>query len=193
MILCLTTHQNFAIMPLVILLYSRTLELVLAALFIALVFIATAFLRVPAPDITGAGQVHLGTTMVFVIAVVFGPKMAAISSLGMVLFNLTFGLVPWAPINLISRPILGLIFGGIAHAGGAAGKNIWLNIVAGIAGALWLIPTMYVGQIIMFGVPWPVPLAAVPNNAMQIVLALVIGLPIAAIINANVSKLRKKS
>jgi len=168
------------------------LNLVLAALFIALVFLATAFLRIPSPDITGAGQVHMGTTVVFIVSIVFGPKMGAVSSIGMVLFNLFFGLVPWAPINLIARPILAVIFGYIAHFKGAGGKKIYLNILAGIVGGLWLIPAMYIGQIIMFGVPWAVPVAFVPNNAMQIVLALVIGIPIAAIVQTHIPRLNKR-
>ncbi|MCL2753208.1 MAG: ECF transporter S component [Defluviitaleaceae bacterium] len=188
----MTKSLDFDIIALGDFMDKKTMNLVLSALFIALVFIATAFLRIPSPDITGAGQVHLGTTIVFIIALVFGPKMAAISSLGMVLFNLVFSLAPWAPINLISRPILGLIFGSISHLKGASGKNLWLNILAAIAGGLWLIPSMYVGQVIMFGVPWAVPMAFVPNNAMQIVLAIVIGLPIATIVNTNFSKLNKK-
>jgi len=157
-------------------------DLVLSALFIALVYISTAYLRIPSPDITGAGQVHTGTAVVFVISVAFGPKMGAISSLGMVLFNLTWGLVPWAPINLISRPILAFIFGGIAHFGGARGEKMHLNILAAIAGGLWLVPAMYVGQVLVFGVPWVVPAAFIPNNSLQIVLSLILGLPMIKII-----------
>ncbi|MCL2350307.1 MAG: ECF transporter S component [Defluviitaleaceae bacterium] len=163
----------------------KTKDLVLAALFIALVYLATAFLRIPSPDITGAGQVHMGTTVVFVVSAVFGPKMGAISALGMVLFNLTWGLVPWAPINLISRPIMAIIFGMIARGG----KSIARNILAAIAGGLWLIPTMYVGQVIVFAVPWAVPAVFIPNNAMQIVFAMVIGLPLIAILNRHKPKL----
>jgi len=160
----------------------KTKDLVLAALFIALVYLATAFLRIPSPDVTGAGQVHTGTAVVFVISVAFGPKMGAISSLGMVLFNLTFGLVPWAPINLISRPIMAFIFGGIAHFAGARGKRISLNVIAAIVGGAWMVATMYVGQVIMFSVPWVVPAAFIPNNVAQIVLALAIGLPMVRLV-----------
>ena len=154
----------------------------LSALFIALVYLATAHLRIPSPDITGAGQVHTGTAVVFVISVAFGPKMGAISSLGMILFNLTWGLVLWAPINLISRPVMAFIFGGIAHCLGAKGKSLPLNILAAVVGGLWLVATMYVGQVIMFGVPWGVPVAFVPNNAMQIVLAIALGLPMIRVV-----------
>ena len=148
----------------------------------ALVYLATAHLRIPSPDFTGAGQVHVGTAVVFVISVAFGPKMGAISTLGMVLFNLTWGLPLWAPINLVARPIMAWIFGSIAHSADAAGRRIWRNILAAIAGGLWLVAAMYVGQVLMFGVPWAVPLMFVPNNAMQIALALLLGLPMIRIV-----------
>ncbi|MCL2573418.1 MAG: ECF transporter S component [Defluviitaleaceae bacterium] len=155
----------------------KTRELVLAALFIAIVYLATAHLRIPSPDVTGAGQVHTGTAVVFIVSIVFGAKMGAISSFGMVLFNLTWGLVPWAPINLISRPIMAFIFAKIAHSGGAGGKKLPRNILAALVGGVWLVATMYAGQIIMFGVPWVIPAAFIPNNIAQIVLAIVLGLP----------------
>jgi uncharacterized membrane protein len=157
-------------------------DMVLAALFIALVFLATAFLRIPSPFITGAGQIHTGTAVVFIISVVYGPKMGAISSLGMVLFNIIFPLAMWAPINLVARPVMALIFGSIAHFGGAGGKKVWLNAIAAIAGGLWLIPAMYIGELIIFRLHWAVPLAAVPGNAMQIVLAIILGLPLIALL-----------
>ncbi|MDR2182982.1 MAG: ECF transporter S component [Clostridiales bacterium] len=160
----------------------KTRDLVLSALFVAIVYLATAYLRIPSPDITGAGQVHTGTAVVFVISVAFGPKMGAISSLGMILFNLTWGLVLWAPVNLISRPIMAIIFGSIAHGANARGEKIHRNILAALVGGLWLVAAMYVGQVVVFGVPWAVPLAFVPNNVMQIVLALMLGLPMIRII-----------
>jgi len=170
----------------------KTRDVILAGLFIAIVFLATMFLRIPSPDITGAGQVHLGTMVVFVVSVVFGPKMGAVSSLGMVLFNLLGGLALWAPINLIARPVMAIIFGSVAHMKGAGGRSIPLNILAAVLGGIWLIPAMYVGQVIMFQVPWAVPAMFIANNSMQIVFAIVIGLPLIAIIRPQWEKIRNR-
>ena len=161
----------------------KTRDLVQVALFIAIVFVATAFLRIPSPAATGAGQVHTGTAVVFVISAVFGPKKGAISSLGMVLFNITFGLGMWAPINLVTRPVLALIFGRIANYGGVGGKNIWLNILAAVAGGAWLIPSMYIGEVLVFRLHWAAPQIGIPGNVMQIVLALALGLPMIKLIH----------
>ncbi|MCL2855143.1 MAG: ECF transporter S component [Defluviitaleaceae bacterium] len=170
----------------------KTRDVILAGLFIALVFLATMFLRIPSPDITGAGQVHLGTMVVFVVSVVFGPKMGAVSSLGMVLFNLMAGLVPWAPVNLVARPVMALIFGYVAHFRGAGGRSIPLNILAAVLGGIWLVPAMYVGQVIMFQVPWAVPAVFMANNAMQIAFAIIIGLPLNAILRPQWEKIKNK-
>jgi len=163
----------------------KTRDMVQVGLFMAIVFLATAFLRIPSPAATGAGQVHTGTAVVFVISVVFGAKKGAIASLGMVLFNLTFGLALWAPINLIVRPIMALIFGGIANYGGAGGKNIWLNALAAVMGGLWLIPSMYVGQVLVFPIPWTYPVVGIPGNIAQIVLALALGLPMIRLVQIS--------
>ena len=167
----------------------KTNDLVLAALFIALVYIATAFLRIPSPFSMGEGQIHTGTAIVFIISVVYGPKMGAISTLGMILFNLTHGLVPWIAVNIIVRPIMAVIFGSVARMGGAGGKKWWLNGIAAALGGAWMVAGMYVGQALVFGVPWAVPAVAVPLNILQVVFAIAVGLPLIAIMKRHRSKM----
>ena len=168
---------------------SKINKIVMAGLFIALVYLATAFIRIPYPDATGAGQIHTGTAVVFIISVVFGPKMGAVSSLGMVLFNLTSPLVLWAPINVIVRPVMALIFGSISHLRGAGGRKIWLNAVAAVAGGVWLVPAMLFGQMLVFQLPLAACiLPGVPNNSLQIVLALMLGLPSIKAINLHLKR-----
>jgi len=161
----------------------KTRDLVQVALFIAIVFIATAFLRLPSPAVTGAGQVHTGTAVVFIISATFGSKKGAISSLGMPLFNIFFGLGMWAPINLLTRPILAVIFGSIANYNSSGGKSIRLNVLAAVVGGAWLIPSMYIGELLIFQVTWGAPQVGIPGNVAQIVLTLVLGLPMIKLIH----------
>jgi len=160
--------------------------MVLAALFIALVFLATAFLRVPSPLPNHAGQIHTGTALVFIISVVYGAKMGAISTIGMVLFNLFFGLAPWAPINLVVRPIMAFLFAWVARAGMF---KWWANVLAALLGGAWMVFGMYVGEVLVFQIPWGAPIYAVPGNVMQVVLAIAIGIPLIALIKAHKRKL----
>ena len=168
----------------------KTKDMVLAALFIALVYIATAFLRIPSPFAMGEGQLHTGTAIVFIVSVVYGPKMGALSTLGMVLFNLTHGLAPWAPINLVVRPVMAFLFGYIAYLGDARGEKWWLNTIAAIIGGTWMVAGMYFGQLLVFQLPWAVPVTAIPLNVLQVVFAIAVGVPLIAIMKRHKAKLR---
>ena len=158
---------------------SRTKNLVLTALLIAIVFIATYF-RVPlAPD---GGLVHLGSVVLFVVSVVFGRRMGAVTgAVGMALFNLSTEWAVWAPFTFVIRITMGYIIGTIAHMGGKAGRSIKLNIVAALAGGLWFIPASYVaGAIILSN--WYIPVTHIPGNVTQVVLMLVLGVPLASVL-----------
>ena len=72
----------------------NTKDLVETALLIALVYIATRFINIRLPIAASGGLVHLGNTMLFIAAIVFGPKKgAAAGAFGMGLFDL---LSEWA-------------------------------------------------------------------------------------------------
>ena len=161
---------------------SKTKTLVTTALLIAVVYIAT-YLRVPlAPD---GGLVHLGSVVLFAISVVFGRRMGAVTgSLGMAIFNLTTEWVVWAPFTFVIRFVMGWLIGTIAHMGGNDGKNVKLNILAGLVGGAWFLPASYVaGAIILSN--WAIPVTHIPGNATQVVLMLAMGLPLAAILNRH--------
>ena len=161
---------------------SRTKNLVLSALLIALVYIAT-FLRVPlAPD---GGLVHLGSVALFAISVVFGKKIGAITgSVGMAVFNLTTEWAVWAPFTFVIRLVMGWIIGTISHSGGQNGKNIKLNILAALAAGVWFIPSSYIAGAIILN-NWVIPVTHLPGNATQVVLMLALGLPLTALLNKH--------
>jgi len=160
----------------------KTRDLVQVALFIAVVYVATWIISIPV--MPGGGLVHTGTVALFIISVCFGPKKGAIAaSVGMTLFNLTSMWVAWAPYTFVIRLVMGLIIGYIANCCGADGKKPIQNVIALLVGGLWFLPMAYVSQIIIMGVQWQVPLAAIPGNLMQLALALVIGMPLITAIN----------
>lgn len=156
--------------------------MVQVALFVAIVYVATWIISLPV--MPGGGLVHTGTAALFVISVCFGPKKGAIAgSVGMALFNLTSMWVAWTPYTFVIRLVMGLIIGGIASWRGAGGKRPVQNVIALLVAGLWFLPTAYVAQVMIMGVPWEVPVAAIPGNVMQLVLALAIGLPMIQFIN----------
>jgi len=58
---------------------TRTYDLVLTAILIALVFVATVFLNIKLPITANGGLIHLGTAMLFLASILFGPKKGAIA------------------------------------------------------------------------------------------------------------------
>lgn len=154
----------------------KTLDLVQTALFAALVFLATSSIRVPV--MPGAGLIHTGTVILFIVAVCFGPVKGALAgSSGMALFNLTTEWAVWAPYTFVIRLVMGYLIGWVAHVRGAQGRSWKLNLTALLVSAVWFLPTTYVAQIVIQGVDWRVPMAAIPGNLAQLGLALAFGLP----------------
>ena len=162
---------------------SKTKNLVLTALSIAIVFVATSVIRVPlAPD---GGLVHLGSVALFALSVVFGKWTGAIAgSAGMAMFNLTTEWAVWAPFTFVIRFVMGYIIGYITHMGGSDGGSMRLNLLAVIVSGLWFLPASYVaGAIILSN--WAIPVTHIPGNAIQVALMLVLGVPLANLLNRH--------
>ena len=51
-----------------------TFDLIITAMLIALVFVATITLNIRLPIAANGGLVHLGTAMLFIASILFGPK-----------------------------------------------------------------------------------------------------------------------
>lgn len=93
---------------------SKTFDIILSAMLITLVFVATLFLNIRLPIAANGGLVHLGTAMLFIISIVFGPKKGALAgAFGMALFDLFSGWTLWAPFTFIARGLQGYVVGKI--------------------------------------------------------------------------------
>ena len=105
-----------------------TQRIVFSGMFIALVTVAT-FINVPYPGSAG-GLMHLGTLMMFIIALKFGKTYGALSGgIGMYIFDLIGGYGIWAPGTLVVRLIMGYVVGWIAQDEKGQGSNIYRNII----------------------------------------------------------------
>lgn len=163
-----------------------TRDLVETALLIALVFIATRFINIRLPIASSGGLVHLGNTMLFISAIVFGKKKGAIAgSFGMALFDLLSEWAIWAPFTFIVRGIMGYIIGSIAWSNNKRGSNIVTNIAAIVISGVWMIFGYYVTEIILYG-NYIKAIASIPGNITQIVIGIVIGVPVAQILKKHI-------
>ena len=81
----------------------------MTAMLVALVFLSTFFLNIKLPISVNGGLVHLGTGMLFIASILFGPKKGALAgAIGMGLFDIVGGWLLWAPITIVARGLQGL-------------------------------------------------------------------------------------
>ena len=125
-------------------------RIVIIGLMAAMVFVCTMFLGIRIPTPTGTTQLKTANAICLLTGLLFGGWTGGLAAgIGSALFDLTYA--EWAAgawLTFIFFFAMGAICGGIAHAGGAAGKNKARNWVAAICGAVgyWL---LYIGKSIV--------------------------------------------
>lgn len=147
---------------------SKTREMVIMGLSIALVYVATLIqFELPTPN--GGGLVHLGTGMSYILALVYGKKVGAVSgSVAMGMFDIFSKYTIWAPTTIITRAIMGYVVGKIATKNGESGNSFTRNAIAIVVGGAIMIAGYYVGEAVTFG-NWITPAASVGGNLLQII------------------------
>ena len=125
-------------------------RIVIIGLMAAMVFVCTMFLGIRIPTPTGTTQLKTANAICLLTGQLCGGWTGGLAAgIGSALFDLTYP--EWAAgawLTFIFFFAMGAICGGIAHAGGAAGKNKARNWVAAICGAVgyWL---LYIGKSIV--------------------------------------------
>ncbi|MEJ9281579.1 ECF transporter S component [Ureibacillus thermosphaericus] len=161
---------------------GKTTDLAIQAMLVALVFISTIFLNIKLPIASNGGLVHLGTAMLFIAAILFGPKKGAIAgAVGMGLFDLVGGWLVWAPITIISRALQGYIVGKIAWSNGSRGDSLAKNIIATIVSIPVMVGVYYIGEAIMFS-SFIMPLASIPGDLVQNGIGIIIAIPVCMVL-----------
>lgn len=159
---------------------SKARDVAINGLLIALVFIATRFINVRLPISINGGLIHVGTLMLFIAALTFGPKRGAIAgSFGMALFDVLSGWGAWAPFTFIVRGLMGFVVGSVANIGGKKGNSFMLNVFAIAASVPVIVVGYYVTEIILYGNIYK-PMTSVPGNLIQVL----IGIPALIIVPA---------
>lgn len=157
---------------------QKTMDLIITAMLIALVFVSTFFLNIKLPIAANGGLVHLGTAMLFIASILFGPKKAALAgAIGMGLFDIVGGWTLWAPITIVARGLQGYIVGKIAWSKGRNGTSIAFNLIATIVSIPFMIAVYYIGEGILYG-NWIAPLASIPGDLVQNILGIIVAVPV---------------
>ncbi|WP_405097982.1 ECF transporter S component [Oceanobacillus sp. FSL H7-0719] len=157
---------------------KKTQDLIITSMLIALIFVSTAFLNFRLPIAANGGLVHMGTAMLFIASILFGPKKGALAgAIGMGLFDIIGGWVLWTPITIAARGLQGYIVGKIAWFHNRKGNSVAFNLTATIVSVPFMIAVYYTGESILYG-NWITPLASIPGDIVQSVLGVLIALPI---------------
>ena len=106
----------------------KTRKLVLGALFIALSFVATFFIKIP----TGIGYIHAGDAFVLLAGIFLGPWLGfAAAGIGSGLADLAAGYAVFAPATFIIKGLMALV-------ASRAGSKPWTLIRFSLAEAIML-------------------------------------------------------
>ncbi|WP_394189930.1 ECF transporter S component [Paenisporosarcina quisquiliarum] len=158
---------------------KRTFNLIITSMLIALVFVATVLLNIRLPIAANGGLVHMGTAMLFIASILFGPKKGAIAgAVGMGLFDLFAGWTLWAPFTIIARGLQGYIVGKIAWSNGRNGSSVAFNLLAMIVSIPPMLAVYYVCEGILYN-NWIAPVASIPGNITQNVVGIIVAIPVA--------------
>jgi len=158
--------------------HSSTFDLILSAMLIALVFVATLTLNIKLPIKANGGLVHLGTGMLFIASILFGPKKGAMAgAIGMGLFDAVSGWLLWSPITIVARGLQGYIVGKIAWSVGRKGDSLTFNLFAMIVSVPFMVAVYYVGEAILYA-NWVAPLASIPGDLVQNVIGMIVAIPV---------------
>ncbi|MFJ7828136.1 ECF transporter S component [Psychrobacillus sp. NPDC096623] len=159
----------------------RTFDLIITSMLIALVFVATVLLNIKLPITANGGLVHLGTAVLFISSILFGPKKGAIAgAVGMGLFDLVGPWILWTPITVLARGLQGYIVGKIAWSKGRNGSSLALNLIATIVSIPFMLGVYYLGEAIIFK-SWIVPAASIPGNIVQNIVGLCVAIPVCVV------------
>ncbi len=140
-------------------------QLTLTALLMAMVTVATMLIQVPVP--ATKGFINVGDTVIFVAALMFGPRTGVIAGgVGSALADLLSGYAHWAPWTLVIKGLEGLIAGAVAWRAYRKGGAFHPQAIAGIAlAAAWMVGGYYLAGGAMMG--FGAATAEVPGNLIQ--------------------------
>jgi uncharacterized membrane protein len=161
---------------------ERTFSLILTSMLIALVFVSTVMLNIKLPITANGGLVHLGTAMIFIVSILFGPKKGAIAgAVGMGLFDIFGPWTVWAPGTILARGLQGFIVGKIAWSKGRNGSSFGFNVLATILSIPVMVGVYYIYEGILYN-NWIAPAASIPGNILQNVVGIAVAIPVCVVL-----------
>lgn len=142
----------------------KTKEMVLVALFTALVTVATMIIRIPTPGTNG--YIHPGDAMVILAGIILGKKYGFMAAgTGSALADLLGGYLTYAPITFIIKGLVALFSAIAYHKIGKTKKLKYIGVIIGGIGDVVLVVGGYLlFEVFIYGAG---AIASVPANFVQ--------------------------
>ncbi|WP_130807610.1 ECF transporter S component [Senegalia massiliensis] len=154
---------------------NKIQNLTILGLLIALVAVSTMMIKIPV--VSTEGYIHLGDSMIFLSAIIFGKKKGAIAGgIGSAMADLLLGYTHWIIPTLIIKGLMGYFVGLISNGESDNLINI-RNSISLIFGALWMVFGYFVAGGIMKG-SFLVAATSIPANSIQAFAGALIFIPI---------------
>jgi uncharacterized membrane protein len=159
--------------------FGVTVNLTLAAVFTALVFIVTSQIP-PIPIPATSGYFNVGETIIYIAALLFGPMVGALSGgIGAMLADMYLGFSVFAPGTLVIKGAEGAIIGLLNLQLRKYLPNATVCAVVSVTvGGLEMVTGYFLYEQLVLGYPFILALAEVPFNIVQMIIGLVIAVPI---------------
>lgn len=169
---------------------SKTKQIALDAVFVALTLVFTAFVNIQIPSFGGAGGlIHLGNVPLFIAAMLFGKRTGALAGgLGMGLFDVLSGWALWAPCTVITCGLMGFAVGSIC----TKWKGFLAKVAAVFVALAIKLAGYYVFEAFIMGNGMAAALKSVPGNVIQVVVAAIIVLIIIEPLSAGARAIAKR-
>lgn len=164
---------------------NKITTMVMTALMMCLVMIATMFIKIPIPFTQG--YVHLGDSMIFLSVLILGKKNGSVAAgLGSALGDILGGYAFWAPWTLVIKFIMAWIMGVfVEHMEKKDRNNVEkfgvsaMEIVGMTFAGIEMCVGYYIASAVMYG-NWMIPLPSVPWNVGQFVVGMIIACVLAS-------------
>lgn len=149
------------------------------ALLVAVAATATLVIRVPTP--ATQGYINVGDAVIFVSALLFGPRTGAMAGgIGSALADLIGGYTFWVPFTLVIKGLEGFIAGflfrkwgrTLTGPSGIALAILWLVLAGG-----WMVLGYFLVEANLYG--WGPASASAFGNVVQAGVSVALGLPVA--------------
>lgn len=156
---------------------NRTLKAVYSALFTALIFVGTQFIRIPLPF----GYFNMGDCFIILSAVIIGGKCSMIASaLGAVLADVLSGYIVYAPATVIIKPLMAAVMIAVLKLSKNEGQRIGtvLMTVGAVACELVMVCGYFVYDTVIYNFGGAI--ASLSGNILQGFAAVVVSVALVA-------------